>query len=310
MEKHNQHSDPLEDELRRYILGELTEQDEELFERRLMAAEDEFLREVDQCAEVLHNELVEDYLAGRLSGAQRAAFEFRLLPSRKIREKLMLDKALRVAAGRRRESLAERLRAWIRPVFQPAPALAMCAGLLLVAGGGWSVYRMALLQSRLAEAQESLRSQVNEERQRSSALARELAAATAFIASMEQRLARMGGQGVSAVASFILKPGLVRSGGEMTRVAIAPLHSLVELKLDVWVDEYPTYRAALHDSSGSELMVAGQLRAVPASGSVQVKVQLPAQVLRADDYQIRLSGVTASGQIVLVDSYPFRVVRQ
>jgi hypothetical protein len=210
--------------------------------------------------------------------------------------------------------------AWIRPVLRPAPAVAMCASLLLVALGGWSVYRMALLQDRLDEsasrqrllesAQESLRSQVEGERQRSSTLAQELALAASRLAGMEERVARMGAQGISTVASFILKPGLQRSGGEVTRVAIGPGHSLVELKLDVGLVEYPSYRAALHDSSDNELIVVGALQAVPAGGSVYVAVPLPARILPPDDYQIRLSGVTAAGQIEAIDSYPFRVPRQ
>ena len=316
MDKQDKHGDPLEVELRRYILGELTEQDEESFERRLMTGNDELLQEAEEFAEVLHDELVEDYLSGRLTGAQRAAFELRLLPSGKIREKLILDKALRAKVRRRNgRSLAERLGAWIRPVLRPVPALAMCTNLLLLTGFGWSVHRMALLQGRLDEAasrqvrltaaQESLRSQVDQEHQRNDALAREVAAAAS-----RQRLAPTGGQGLFAVASFILNPGLVRSGGQMAQVAIASGHGLVELKLDVGLDEYPSYRAALHDSSDNELMVASKLRAAPAGRSVYVAVQLPAQVLRADDYQLRLSGVTASGQIVKIDSYPFRVVRR
>ena len=304
----------LEEELKQYILGQLTEQDEERFEQRLMTATDEFLQDVDELTEVLHNELVEDYLAGKLTEAQRSAFERRLLPSPKIGEKLLLAQALR-AKVRRSEGvpLAERFRAWIGPMLRPAPALAMCTSLLLVAAGGWAAYRISMLQSRLDQS--SSRQRLLEVAQESShrqveALTRELASAASRLAGMEQRFAPTGGQGVSAVASFILKPGLLRSGGEVTRVAIGPGLSVVELKIDVGLAEYPSYRAAIHDSGDNELVVVGALQAVPAGGSVYVAVPLPARILRPDDYQIRLRGVTASGQIVAVDSYPFRAVRQ
>jgi len=101
VETHYKNSGLLEGELRRYILGQLTQQDEERFDQRLMTGDDEFLQQVEEMAEVLHDELVEDYISEKLSGAERTAFELRLLPSRKISEKLMLDKALRVVAGRR-----------------------------------------------------------------------------------------------------------------------------------------------------------------------------------------------------------------
>ena len=318
VETHYKNSGLLEGELRRYILGQLQQQDEERFDQRLMTGDDEFLQEVEEITELLHDELVEDYVSEKLSVAERTAFELRLLPSRKISEKLMLDRALRVVARRKKISLAEHLRGWRHPVLMPAP-LAVCTSVLLLAGG-WSVHRIGLLQGRLDEAasrqtsltmaQASLRSQVDAERQKNDALARELAAAVPRLAGTQRGLTSMGAQGIVAVASFILKPGSKRGGGQTTRVAIGSGQILVELKLDVGVDEYPSYRAALYDSSDSELIVEGKIRAVPAGNSVYVPVQLPVQVLRADDYQIRLSGAPASGGFVMIDSYPFRVTRQ
>jgi hypothetical protein len=308
----------IERELRRYILGKLTEQDEQSFERRLIAGNDEYLQEVEEIAEVLHDELVEDYISEKLSGAERTAFEQRLLPSPKIGEKLMLDKALRVVAGRKKTSLAERLGAWLHPILRPVP-VAVSISLLLMAVG-WSVHRIALMQGRLDEAasrqtsltvaQESLRSEVVKEGQKSDALARELAAAASRLAGTKQGFTSTGIQGMAAVASFVLKPGSKRGSGQTTRVAIASGQILVELKLDVGIAEYPSYRAALYDSRDNELIVAGRLRSVSTGNSVHVPVQLPVQVLRADDYQIRLSGVTANGRMVMIDSYPFRAVRR
>jgi hypothetical protein len=310
----------LEEELRKYILGELTERDEELFEQRLMTEDEESLKDVDALAEALHDELVDDYLSGRLTGSQRTSFEGRLRPCRKVREKLILGKALRGAARRESSSLAERLEVWIRSILRPLPAVVACTSLLILIGGGWSVSRIALLQSQLDQAasrqasltaaQQSLRSQLDDERQRSDALARALAAAASRLGSMEQSVARGAVRAVSAAASFILKPGLLRSGAEVTRVTAGPGEGLVELKLDLGLDEHPGYRATLHDSADTQLMLIDKLRAVTEGGNVYVVVRLPAKILRAGDYQLRLSGVSANGQTVKIDSYPFQVINR
>jgi hypothetical protein len=316
MATHIRESDSVVGELRRYILGQLSQQEEERLDRLLMAENDEFLQKVGVSEEVLHDELIEDYVSGKLSDDERTAFEVRLLPSRKIAEQLMVHRALRVGAGDKKRS--ERLGAWFHPVLSTAP-LAACISLLLVAAG-WSVYHSAQLQGRLDEAasrqisltvaRESLRSQVDEERQKSDALARELAVAASVLAGTKQGFTSTGSQGIVAVASFILRPGSMRGGGQTARVTIAAGQMLVELKLDVGIDEYPSYRAALYDSRDNELLVAGKVRAVPVRNSVYVPVQVPVQVLGADDYRVSLSGATASGRLVPIDAYPFRVVRR
>jgi hypothetical protein len=302
VEKRAKNSGPLEDQVRRYILGELTAEEEQEFDQRLMAGDDEFLLEIEEKANVLHDELVEDYLSEKLSRTEKAAFETSLLPSRKIAEKIILDKALRVVSCRQKRSLLERIGVWAHPIIQPVP-IAVCTGLLLVAGGSWSVYRISALQSQLDQALSSqssnkvasLRSQLAAERKNRQALVEVLP---------QQQLPHVG------VASFILKPGLMRSGGETKQIVIRPEQTLVALKLDVGVAEYATYRAALHDSEDSELVVASKLRAVTAGNSVHVPFNVPAQVLRPDDYQVRLSGLSASKGMVMIDSYPFRVVGQ
>jgi hypothetical protein len=314
VDKENKNDASYEGELRRYLLGEQTEQEEEQFEQRLITGSDELFQEVDEFAEVVQDELVEEYVSGKLTGPQRTAFERRLLSLPNIREKLLVQKALRAAAGRKR-STAERLAAWLRPVLMPVPAWAISATLLLVAGGSWSVYRISVLQARLDEpakqvvltvAPESLRSQVHEEQ--SGAPAREQTATAVPPVRTEHRMGMMLLSPV-APASVILQPGLVRSGGPIPQVAIASGQQLVELRLDVGIDEYPRYRAAIHDSADSEIISLSRLRAVPAGSTVFVVVPLPAQVLQVDDYQARLNGVTASGENVRVDSFPFRVVR-
>jgi hypothetical protein len=318
VEKQNENRGSLEGEIRRYILGELAAQDEQSFDWRLMTGDREFMQEVEDIVEVLHDDLVEDYISAKLSDAEKTAFEVRLLPCPQMREQIMLEKTLRLAAARntrKKRSLSELLGVWIQPIIIPVRAAALCASLLL-AGGGLFVYRIAVLRNSLDNAtshltamtvvQKSLRNQVGAERRRSSALTAQLN----LLAEAKQHLPNTGSRTGVAVASFMLMPGSTRSGGQTARVAVGPGQSLVELKLDVGIAEYPRYRAALNDSEDNELIVVGKLDPVVAGRSVYVPLQLPARMLPPDDYRIQLSGVPPGRATVMIDSYPFRVVQQ
>jgi hypothetical protein len=298
-----------ENELRRYMLGQMTQQDEGGFDQRLMTASEDLHQEMCEIAEVLQDELVEDYLSNNLSQAEEEAFEHRLLRSRIIGEKLLLDKALRVNSARKENSLAQRIRAWLVPVLTPA-LVAVYTTVLLMAGG-WLVYRISQLQvqldatasreATLTVAQETLQSEVKKERLKSEALTQELAFA---------KSSASGAKGAQpSFAMFVLRPGSNRGSGQTTRISIASGQALIELRLDIGSDMYPSYRAALNDSADSELMLEGKLRAVSKRSGVYVPVQVPAQMLRPDDYQMRLSGERAGGGFVMIDSYTFRVVR-
>ncbi|MCP5112140.1 MAG: hypothetical protein GY953_15025 [bacterium] len=154
-----------------------------------------------------------------------------------------------------------------------------------------------------------MRNQLDEARQQSGQLSQDLDTANSRLFDLERTLQTIQSQAARALASFILLPGLERSGGETAVVSIPSGGNLVELKLDLGLDEYQSYQAALYDSGGAELITRKQLRAVPAAETVHVVIQFPARILPPDDYQIRLSGLTAGGQSEMIDSYPFRVLR-
>src|SRR6185295_4576931 len=87
------HTDSLEDELRKYMLGELTEEEQHHYQKRLLD-DDALFREVDGMAERIQDELAEDYISGDLTADRRLAFERSLMPCDSIRQKVALHKAL------------------------------------------------------------------------------------------------------------------------------------------------------------------------------------------------------------------------
>ncbi|MCP5113212.1 MAG: hypothetical protein GY953_20465, partial [bacterium] len=141
MVRRDEHENSLESEMRQYMLGQLSERDEQRFDERVMS-DDEALRQVEELSEVVQDEMVEDYVSGTLNDDDRTAFEQRLLGSSKVRDKLPLSQALVGLRKHKAEApnWRQRIQHWMQPVLQPAPA-ALAASLLIaaVAGGTWSV---------------------------------------------------------------------------------------------------------------------------------------------------------------------------
>jgi hypothetical protein len=111
-----------------------------------------------------------------------------------------------------------------------------------------------------------------------------------------------------AVPTYALASGLLRSGGTLTRVAVPADADGVRLLLDLPSDDYALYRAALLDVDGDEIWSQSNLRAESTEEQVVVAVLVPASVLVHGDYQMKVSGVTKSGELEALASYTFRAL--
>lgn len=320
-------SDFLETRLRQYLLGHLSESEEKSLEEELMD-DDLLFQEAGSLVEVVEDELVQDYLNHDLEESERRSFEERFLGSPRIREKLLLEKALCQRAektrldSRRRAKPAEVhwLRSWMGTFIQPAPALAASLFLLLLGGGYWAAVKIGSLgdqleqstaqRALLAEQNESLESRLSNERRRSDRLVSALESANARSTSLESSLEGLRDRLASPIVSALLKPGLYRGTGSVGVIELSEEHRLVELRLDLGIDDYPTYRAALCNAAGDEITVQNRLNAVHEGEEVHVVVQYPSSVVSPGQYHVRLSGVTRAGEVEQLDLYHFRVESQ
>ena len=135
-------------------------------------------------------------------------------------------------------------------------------------------------------------------------------AATLFLAlpAVVWRLA--AARGPQADVSAWLSSGLVRDvGGELTRVTMPPGCRLLRLQLDPEGAEYPSYRVTLHEVSGDEIWSQSRLTAGRIEGREAVTLTLPCELLAADDYYVRLQGVSPGADPEPLDRYDFRVLR-
>ena len=292
----------LEIELRRYMLGELSESEQERFEEQLLS-QDELFRDVGQLADLVRDELVEDYLAGSLTDDQRLAFERLQLASPKIQGMRLVQEALHERA-RRESTWRARLAHWFQPVINRAPALAAGLALLLVVGSIGAVYQLGRLNRQLDSANTRSAALVSTVE----SLRREKEAVSKGLESAIQAVQTRPSAGMTGIASFVLLPGLQRSSGSTTRVSLSSGQYLLELKLDIGLEEYKSYQAALSSAGGDQILEQQHLPIVKAADHVYAVMQVPRLILRGNDYEITLRGAGDNGRAVLIDRYNFRLI--
>jgi hypothetical protein len=155
-----------------------------------------------------------------------------------------------------------------------------------------------------------LQSQLATERDRGNRIATELGEARTRLAALQKGSSSSPVRQLLAFSSFVLRPGLVRSGGETTRVRVAPEPALVELRLDIGLDDWDVYSATIVDSRANNVMSRRGLATLTVGDSVYAVLQLPAQVLSPDDYRVRLEGSNSGRRNELIDTYQFRAISQ
>ncbi len=175
--------------LRRYMLGSVLEAERAQVEEKLFHDDSAFA-----LLEETEDELIDDYLLGRLSKQERRQFEEHFLDS-----------------PRRRERLAA-----TRLLLRPRPRRSFiwaAAASILVAGLGLLLYR----QVELGGEVERLTAELRRERDALALLDKEIAGLR---------------QPAAATISFLLRSGLTRAAARPVRIAIPAGEHLVQLDLE------------------------------------------------------------------------------
>lgn len=316
----------IERSLRRYVLGSLEEDSRLQLEEKLVQDPDTF-----ELLGVIEDELTEEYLDGALTEDEKRGFERHSLSSPHRRGVPEFFRALRTVASASGDAEPEKrgeAARWFGPAW-PQPAWLGAAAALLVASLAANVW-LALrapspvapdvapvavsgeepspsptspsepVSDRLAELAETNR----ELEVRLASRRQQLAEAQARVQALETASART----TMAIPTFTLAAGLLRSGGSLERVVVPTDVDVVRLVLDLPGDDYPLYRAALHDVDGDEIWAQSKLRAESTGEQIVVAVLVPAAVLVHGDYQMKVSGRTESGDLEGLASYTFRAL--
>ena len=276
------------------------------------------------------HDLVESYLAGRLSESERDAFEAHYFDCETCLERLETANDFRegmrqVAA----EDIAQASAAQARlGLFAALAALSLrhrlaLAGafLLLVALPSlWLAQRNRSLQQELAatstgaeQKRAALEARVHgleearagDHRRHTEELARErerrLPEATEAIPQPPQPQVNVPLFLLAAVRS-----GTTEDREPVNQIALSSTTGSVILTAELATVDFPTYRASLSTAGGQEVWQAEGLR--PDSRDTLVLL-LPANMLQPGVYRLTIEGARSDGGWFAVGAYPFRVVR-
>jgi len=306
--------------IRRYLVGDLGEQDRLEVETRLLEDGAAF----DQVA-AIEEELIDEYVRGGLSAAERSNLESGFLSSRQGALLADLSRNLDLHASRRpsggwRSFLRNRLLVPLRAeiaVSRYTLALASLAILLIVGGFGWYIRRIQ--NGNVAGlSEQDLREQLTLEQARNEKLAEDLAQEQQLRTSTEQELAALRsanrndlptGPGGSGTLIAQLFPGSTRGQGSRNKVELKDSTVRVSLQLDITGDNHDSYQASIDDGRRQQVL-ADRLQARRVGGRNVVTVNLPASRLSPGKYTILLSVQGPNGQYEPAEEYSFSVVRK
>jgi cell division protein FtsL len=329
-----------EKQIKRYLLGELSEDTRQEIERRVFI-DDEY----SELINALEDELIDDYLSGTLTNEEQKNFESHFLVTPERYRDLSFARTLRTysrtSAQEEPEKTSPQPLPWWRAFGASLQSRVRVAGLLLAVAAlvlmtcvGWLLIKTWRLQNQLASLkeqqatrqlkEEDLQRQVAERNARGDELMEALerkeveqakleAELTGFKAeaksSMETKLAERPTQ--PRIISATLSSDASRSEGEMTRIIIPNTASpvWVQLKIDLPADEYSSYRAVLAMDEGKNTDLKDTIKVRARGSGKRLILTLPARLLSSGDYQLKLKGITAQGESEDVNQYSFRVKR-
>lgn len=278
--------------------------------------------------QIEQRETIESYVRGRLTVAEREAFEEHYFTCDKCFADVQAHERfaagvhyaaesglLASAADANRTSPAwglfnEDWKAWLKPAFAITGTLAVVLTLLI----GWLVFRqipqlraeLALERQAQSKAQQSLQQDLTQTqaelvraREQQSELENQLALARA--ASVTQ-----APNGADPNLPLVMLEA-TRAGQAGTEVTIPINARSVVLWMDPGLDaNYPSFRLIVRTPAGQTVQIVDGLRR-NSYGAVLVSVS--AEKMRGSNYQVRLYGVTKQ-EAALLSEYQLRVRRQ
>jgi Tfp pilus assembly protein PilN len=322
---------------KRYLLGELPEEERTALEERYFLDDEEF-----EQFEIAEDELIDQYVQNELSAEDTRRFE-KLLVAPGLTERVEVARliAQRTAAPVSQVAATpvpvtpkpETVGWWDRLFGSPAvavpafrPAFAMSLIFLMLATAAFIVVWMKLRteSQRLAQQQqqqEQLQRQIQEQKARFDELAAKLDKTeqdkeqqAALAAEYKRLLAEEQQQraGTAMIFPIVLSPGGASrgSGGESVQaITIERGATQVGLKLNVTHgDDYTHYNAFVKNLDSSKpFTTRSNLHPFTQGGRKYITINVPAKDLPPGSYNVHLDGVTSDGRVDNFEDYPFRI---
>jgi hypothetical protein len=319
----------------RYLLNELSSEDQERFEADFLGDEDLFeqLRAIEE-------ELIEDYVKGELSGRERQLFERHYLASEQRRAKVnaarqlvqvcSLQSSLNADTADQREQGHFFLHTWLHSFLKQPLALGFGAAavLLLLIGLALVIERTRLRgQVTIASEERAALARRNEEFERQLAdRDQQLEIERQQNLDLQKKLGEVNNRTLrpasvpalpqtsnDQVVYLALAPG-IRDLNKTDRAIITTEIKFVELRITLERQERPsTYRAVVKTSEGNrEIWSENGLKLGQNRAAQYLVMRVPADrfsTVKAQYFVITVLGSVARGKrYEEIESYPFEVV--
>jgi hypothetical protein len=292
----------------RYLLRDLSGEEQVRLEEEYFGDEDFFEQVL-----IAEDELIDGYVRGELSARERELFEKHFMLSEKVHQRLefarLLNQSTLLSAATTdstRTRKPARVNWWqsslafLRPQnsilrFAPVALFFLFGALALFSVSRWRS------ENRRTLAQQQQETNQPQGQQRGGTQGPPVS-----VPSNQNSKSPLP-------ATLLLVPGSVRGAGEAHTLSISrdADQALVQIVLEE--DSYRLYRAEVRKVRGADVALwkddALESQATD-SGLRAIGLRIPAKLLTAGDYKVRLGGVTDGRGIEALADYTFRVVRK
>jgi hypothetical protein len=327
------HESARDDQLVRYLLGLLTEEEAEQVDA-LCVADDEMAGRV----RAVENDLVDGYVSGTLTGPSRHQFERVYLATPRRREKVRFAESLlhvttpipASAEASREADPVEGPAASAKPrargarwyehlAWRPNTVWGMAmATTLLVAVVGVLQFRAMRLREELQVVRtehaaldlraRELAQQLGDQRSVSADAARELERIRGALAEAARAVPEERGAEPGVLAAMLLLPQM-RSVGPVPTLVVPRRAHAAAFDLQLEPSDFTQFQVTLRDPATNGVLWRSA-RLTPASSGRRrtVSVALPVRVLKAQHYSFELAGVAEGVSTDVIAGYAFRIV--
>ena len=313
----------------RYLLGELSEEQQVEIEDRAFA-DQKYLASIT----AVENDLIDEYVRNELSAAERRRFEQKFLASAERRKRVEFARALAgviaeeaapkkiVVHESRSWTWRDAIYAFINGLTPTARIAFVSAVPLLLIGAGFLTLETLRLRREVTElraqsqSQQNLQQQALElERHRNEELNAQLNQEKQQREQTDESLRELSETGDAVnpaprpvIASLTLLPGLSRGGDNQPSLVLPEDARLVRLQIGIDPEEqYTNFAVELRTLAGGRVWTRENLKTRNRRGARAVGLTLPATAFKSGEYELRLRGVTENGAAEDVGFYYFNV---
>ena len=309
-----------DDDIVCYLLGGMSETEQLAMEEAFVSDPQIFTLVAD-----IENDLIDDYVRGRLALQQRELFERNFLTSHGQRRRVEIAKALLPSLGRIETIGADHSAIIENPVrgqrffsfsFKPQLAIRLAATLavmLFATSVAWLLLENRHLRQELRIAQEDaarresvLGQQVTDERRKNSQMANEIAQLRGNSAAQTTPPPL---QTAPTFVTLLLSATVNRDpvSGDIPHLTIPPDAEQVQLVLKMEDSGYPDYRAEILTASGVGILTRVNLKPSLRRSIATFTVNVPSNMLADGVYTLTLRGISKNGEGDILSNSSFRI---